>query len=83
MSTTRYRPLSGTARLIAAATAAIVTLATFAAVAAGLTGVDASQQWLGARRASTDAVQPLWTVRDLGRRSCVTSTTGSRPCSAS
>ena len=80
---TRYHPLSGTTRLIAAAAAAIVTLATFAAVATGLTGVEASQQWTGARRAGTGAVQPLLSVRDLERRNCGTATPGSRPCSAS
>jgi hypothetical protein len=55
---TRYRPLSGGTRLIAAATAAVVSLTIVAAVAAGLTGGDAAQRWTAVPTASGHAARP-------------------------
>ena len=53
-----YRPLSGRARLIAAATAVIVSLAIVVAVAAGLAGGEAAAHWSAAPTATRHAVQP-------------------------
>jgi|KBSMisStandDraft_5_1062788.scaffolds.fasta_scaffold325348_3 hypothetical protein len=55
---TRYLPLSGRARLVAAATAAVVSFAIVFAVAAGLTNGDSSQHCTAVPAASSHAVDP-------------------------
>ncbi len=58
MSTSRYTPSSGRARLIAAALAPVITFSIFAAVVVGLTGGDASPQWAAVVPAVSAVLHP-------------------------
>ncbi len=59
MSSSRYIPLSGKTRLIAAALAPILTFSIFAAVAVGLTDGAASPQWAAVMPAASAALHPV------------------------
>ena len=58
MSSSQYNPLSGTTRLIAAATSAVLTFSIVAAVASGLTGGDATRHRAAALPAASAVPHP-------------------------
>lgn len=58
MSSSKYTPLSGRTRLIAAAISAVLTSSIFVAVAVGMTSGDATGQWAAVVPAASAVAQP-------------------------